>query len=187
MDIIFTTKPIKPTNCSLIILLYIWSVIHWYSSPGSWQPIETNKTRTTRTPVFWVYSPPPHDYPNYWVILDPKSNEKKVKVTNWKNLTKLHIFLILKQTLYVAHCLQLLDKMCKFEMILMSIVEDTGQTRFCPQTDRQTDGWMDWQMDKVKPVYPPFNFLAVGCKFNENQLVTHGSYPSFMIIPLFVN
>ena len=37
--------------------------------------------------------------------------------------------------------------MCKYEMNAMSIVEDTEQTRFCPQ------------MDKVKPVYPPFNFV----------------------------
>ena len=28
----------------------------------------------TRTPAFWGYPPPPHDYAYYWVILDPKSN-----------------------------------------------------------------------------------------------------------------
>ena len=41
----------------------------------------------------------------------------------------------------------LLDKMCKYEMDPTSIVEDTERTRFCPQTD------------KVKPLYPPFNFI----------------------------
>ena len=41
-----------------------------------------NSTRTTRTPAFWGYPPPPHDYPYHWVILDPKSKEDKVKVTN---------------------------------------------------------------------------------------------------------
>ena len=40
----------------------------------------------------------------------------------------------------------------------MSIVEDTEWTRFCPQMDRWTDG----QTDKVKPVYPPFNFVEAG-------------------------
>ena len=30
-------------------------------------------TRATRTPAFWGYPPPPHDYPHYWVMLDPKS------------------------------------------------------------------------------------------------------------------
>ena len=45
-------------------------------------------TRTTRTPVFWGYPPPPHDYPYHWVILDFKSKEDKVKVTNLKNSPK---------------------------------------------------------------------------------------------------
>ena len=36
--------------------------------------------------------PPPHDYPFYWVILDPKSKEDKVKVTNLKILPKFYIF-----------------------------------------------------------------------------------------------
>ena len=35
-----------------------------------------NTTRTTRTPAFWGYPPPPHDYPHYWVILDPRSSQK---------------------------------------------------------------------------------------------------------------
>ena len=65
-----------------------------------------------------------------------RSESKEVKVTKF-----------FKQTLHAAHHLKLLDKMCKYEMDLMSIVEDTEQTLFCPQTD------------KVKPVYPPFNFV----------------------------
>ena len=35
-----------------------------------------------------------------------------------------------------------------------SIVEDTERTWFCPQTDRRKD--------RVKPVYPPFNFVEAG-------------------------
>ena len=47
--------------------------------------------------------------------------------------------------------------MCKYEMDLASIVEDTERTRFVLQTDRPTD--------KVKPVYPlPLNFVAGGIK-----------------------
>ena len=34
---------------------------------------------------------PLHDYPHYWVILDPKSKEDKVKVTNSKNSPKLQM------------------------------------------------------------------------------------------------
>ena len=74
------------------------------------------------------FPPPPNDYPYHWVILDPKSKEDKVKVTNLKNLPKFH----------ATHLLKLLDKMCKYDMDPMSIVEDTKRTRFCPQTDRRT-------------------------------------------------
>ena len=49
-------------------------------------------TRTTRTPAFWGYPPPPHDYPYHWVILDPKSKEDKVKVTNLKKSPKFQIW-----------------------------------------------------------------------------------------------
>ena len=52
--------------------------------------------------------------------------------------------------------------MCKYEMDLTSIVEDTEQTRFCPQMDGQTDRPMDRRTDDVKPVYPPFNFVEAG-------------------------
>ena len=33
-------------------------------------------------------TPPPHDHPYHWVILDPKSKEDKVKPTNLKNSPK---------------------------------------------------------------------------------------------------
>ena len=97
-------------------------------------------TRTTRTLAFWGYPLPPLDYPYYWVILDPKSKEDKVKVTNLKNLPKFQIF--------------------KHEMDLMSIVEDTERKRFCPQTDGQTAGRMDRQTRWNH--YPSFNFVEVG-------------------------
>ena len=48
--------------------------------------------RTTRTPALWGYPLPPHDYPYHWVILDSKSKEDKVKVTNLKNSPKFKIF-----------------------------------------------------------------------------------------------
>ena len=46
-----------------------------------------------------------------------------------------------QKTLYATQLLKLLDKMRKYKMDPASIVEDTVQTRFCPQAD------------KVKPVY----------------------------------
>ena len=134
--------------------LSVWyrAVFQIYSSVSC--EAMTEVTRTTRTPAFWGYPSQPHDYPYYWVILDPKSKEGKVKITNLKNLPKLQIFLILKQTLHATNLLKLLDKMCKYEIDPTSIVEDTERTRFCPQTDRLTD--------KLKPVYHPFNFVDAG-------------------------
>ena len=63
---------------------------------------------------------------------------------------------ILKQTLHSTHLLMLLDKMCKYEMDPMRIVEDTEQTRFCPQMDRRMDGRTDGQGETS---IPPFNFI----------------------------
>ena len=78
-------------------------------------------------------------------MLDPKSKQGKFKVANLKNFQNFN-FLIM------------LDKMCKYEMDPASIVKDTEQIWFCPQTDRRMDG----QTDKVKPVYPPFNCIEAG-------------------------
>ena len=75
-------------------------------------------------------TPPPHGYPYNWVILNPKSTEDKVKVTN---------IYIWKQTLHATYLVKLFDKICKFQMDPTSIIEDTERTRFCPQTDRRTD------------------------------------------------
>ena len=44
--------------------------LRWPGNKPSSEP-----TRITRTPAFWGYPPPPHDYPHYWVILDPKSKK----------------------------------------------------------------------------------------------------------------
>ena len=85
-------------------------------------------------------TPAAYDYPYYWVLLDPKSKENKIKVINWRNLR------ILQQTLHATHLLKLVDKMCKDEIDLTSIVEDIERTRFCPQTDRWADGQTDGRM-----------------------------------------
>ena len=81
----------------------------------------------------------------------------------FKEFAKITNFGILKQTLHLTHLPKLLDKMCNYEMDPTSIVEDTERTRFCPQTDTRTD--------KVKPVYPPFNFVEAGGIMNEDLYV----------------
>ena len=53
-------------------------------------------------------------------------------------------------------CLMWCDVMYEYEMDPASILKDTEQTPFCPQTDRLTD--------MVKPVYPLSNSVEVGVK-----------------------
>ena len=98
---------------------------------------KTMKTRTTRTPAFWRYPRRlmiTHTIESYLIPSQKKTKSKLQIYITHQN------FWILKQPLYRTHLLKLLDKMCKYEMDPMSIVEDTERTRFCPQTDRRTDG-----------------------------------------------
>ena len=96
-----------------------------------------------------------HTIESYWI---PSQKKTKSKLQIFKKIAKISNFWISKHALHATHLLKLLDKMCKYEMDLMGIVEDTELTPFCPQTDKQTDE----QMDKVIPVYPPFNFVEAG-------------------------
>ena len=59
--------------------------------------------------------------------------------------------------------------MCKYEMDPTSIVEDTERTRFCPQTD------------KVKPVYPPFQFVEGGGGYNEYIWLSQHNYDFWIL------
>ena len=99
----------------------------------------------TRMPAFWGSPPPPaswlpiplsHDYPYHWVILDPKSKEDKVKVTNlqfWNNHYMRHTF---------WSCLIRCANMKWIQWVMSMSGHDS--------VHRRTDG----QTDKVKPVYP---------------------------------
>ena len=89
------------------------------------------QTRTTRTPAFWEYLPPPHDYANCWFKSYPEI--RQVKVIHFKKLPKIQNLEFTKP-LHVTHLLKLLEKICKHY-----IVEDTERKRFCLQTDGQTD------------------------------------------------
>ena len=54
--------------CIYIYIMYLISNV--FVRQISSFPIST---RATKTPAFWGYPPPPHDYPHYWVMLDPNS------------------------------------------------------------------------------------------------------------------
>ena len=112
------------------------------------------KTRTTRMPAFWGYSPSPHDYPFCWFTLDPKSKEDKVKFTNYKNLPKFQIFEFWHK-LYTRHtiwtCLIRCTNMKWIRQILLKIQSGHGSVH--TRTDRQTR-WNQYT--------PPFKFVEVG-------------------------
>ena len=100
-----------------------------------------------------------HTIESYWI----PSKKGQSQSYKFKEFAKVSNVSILKQTLHMTHLRNLLDKMCKYEMDTTSIGEDTERIRFCPQTDK----WMYIRVDvrttdKVKPVYPPFNFVEAG-------------------------
>ena len=111
-------------------------------------------TRTTRTPSFWGYPPPPHDYPHHWVILDPKSKEDKVKVTNLKNSPKFQIVEFWNGH-YTRHtfwsCLIRCANMKWIRWVFLKIQSghDSVHRRTDGRTDRRTDGQGDTSI-------PPF-------------------------------
>ena len=111
-------------------------------------------------PAFWGYPPPPHDYPHYWGILDPKSKYDKVKVTNLKNLPKFQIIVFWKKQ-HTWHtfwsCLIRCANMKRIQQVFL----DREQTRFCPQRDRQTDRQTD-RRTRWNQFTPPFNFIEAG-------------------------
>ena len=63
----------------------------------------------------------------------------------------------------MTHHLKLVNKMCKFEMDPVSIVQDTEQTLFGLQTNGQMDGRIDRQADRQsKTSIRPLNFVGGG-------------------------
>ena len=57
----------------------------------------------------------------------------------------------------------MLDKMCKYEVDLATIAEDTEWTQFCPQIGTQTDGQTNRPTDDPgETSIPPFNFVEQG-------------------------
>ena len=103
----------------------------------------------TRTPAFWGYPPPPHDYPYHGVILDPKSKEDKVKVTNSKNLPKFQIFEFWNKH-YTRHtfwdCLIRCANMKWIWQVLSKIQSRHDSVH--RWTDGQTDGRTDGQTER---------------------------------------
>ena len=61
------------------------------------------KTRATRTPAFWGYTLPPHDYPHYWPVhIGSQVKTRQSQSYKFKEFAKPSRFLILKK-LYMRH------------------------------------------------------------------------------------
>ena len=67
---------------------------------------------------------------------------------NFKEISENSNLMMVQKSQQATHHLKLVDKMWKYEMDPASIVNNTEQTQFCPQTNRWTDG----RTYKVKPV-----------------------------------
>ena len=117
------------------------------------------KTRTIITPAFWGYPLLPHDYPYYWVVLDPKSKDK-VKITNLKNLPELKFFEFWHK-LYTRHiccsCLIRCANMKWIRWVLLKI--QSGHDSVHRRTDGRTDGQTD---GKGETSIPPFQLRWSG-------------------------
>ena len=143
-----------------------WSAVtcKWFSTQGIVQLTQTiyeprkpenteqGSTRASRMLVFWGYPsppppppqpPPPTPHPPWLPILlihiGPQYKTRQSQNYKFNEFGK-------------TSNLKMLDKMCKYEMDLASIVEDTERTRFCRQTNRRTDGQGETSI-------PPFNFI----------------------------
>ena len=75
---------------------------YWYHKHSSTELYLIDETRTTKTPAFWGYPPPPHDYPYYWpihtidqFISDPKSKQGESQKIRKKKIVKSWNFRIL--------------------------------------------------------------------------------------------
>ena len=108
----------------------------------TWEKVlELITTRTTRTPAFWGYPPPPHDYPYYnQFILNPKSilltssyripSQNKVKAEKFEKLAKTLDFGILLQTQHATHPLMVVIICGKYGNNRSRTENVTERTRF---------------------------------------------------------
>ena len=95
-----------------------------------------------------------HNIESYW-IPSQKKTKRQSQSYKFKEFVKISNFWILKQMLHSTHLLKLLDIYANMKWIRQVLLKIQSATRFCPQTDRRTNGRTDGETDKVKPVPPP--------------------------------
>ena len=121
-----------------------------------------NKTRTTRTPAFWGYPPPRHDYPYYWVILEPKSNQFYCEVMAkwpWRYRSR-------SKARHATHPLMLVIICGKYGKNPSRTVDATQRTRFW--RSRPNDLENIGQGQRSLHVTHPLMLMMICAKYGKN-------------------
>ena len=97
------------------------------------------KTRTTRTPAFWGYPPPPHDYPRYWIPSQKNNRSRTENVTEQTRFSKsrsndLEDIGQGQRSSHATHLLMLVIICTKYGKNPSRTVDATERTRFSRST-----------------------------------------------------
>ena len=96
-------------------------------------------TRTTRTPAFWGYPPPPHDYPHYWIPSQKNNRSRTENVTEQTRFSKsrsndLEDIGQGQRSSHATHLLMLVIICTKYGKNPSRTVDATERTRFSRST-----------------------------------------------------
>ena len=96
-------------------------------------------TRTTRTPAFWGYPPPPHDYPHYWIPSQKNNRSRTENVTEqtWFSKSRSNDLEDIGQgqrSSHATHLLMLVIICTKYGKNPSRTVDATERTRFSRST-----------------------------------------------------
>ena len=117
---------------------FVWGIHLWLVDSPYIEPVmkleQLEHLHSENTPRRSMIT---HTIDSYWIPSENKTSQSY----KFKELAKTSDFFKFWNTsLNTANLQKLLDKMCKYEMDPVSIVEDTERTWFCPQTDRRMAG-----------------------------------------------
>ena len=178
---------------SKLYFLISHSVLQWlkYNNDQIWKLVQLECLHSENTPRHPTIT---HTIDSYQI--PDQSKQDKVKVTNFKNLPKISVLEFCKIFTHNTP-FEVAYKMCKYDMNPPSIVEVTERTRFCPQTDgetdrrtyRQTDGWRE-RGGIIKKTYFPlasnYNTLVVSNLEKIYDIIMQQSvsgYTEFLALP----
>ena len=119
------------TNKALFVHITVWR----------WKGIKPlpEQTRTTRTPAFWGYPPPPHDYPHYWIPSKKNNRSRTENITEQTRFSKsrsndLEDIGQGQRSSHATHLLMLVIICTKYGKNPSRTVDATERTRFSRST-----------------------------------------------------